>query len=538
MRRRAAFSIYTVLIAVPLVLAIGAVAWSMLPGISWGEKESGPLVHEVERAEFIHDITERGEIQSASNVEIRCEVQARGTSGTTILEVIPEGTYVQEGDVLVRLDDSALKTEETQQQISCNASEASMIQARTAYETAKISKQEYIEGKYVQDKQAIESEILIAQEDARRAEQFIGYSKMLFSKGYVTQLQLEADQFAWDKALLAKKTAETKMHVLEDFTKQKMLTQLDSDVKTTEAKLKSEDHSHKLDEEKLALIRAQIEKCVIKAPTSGQVVYANEVNRGGNNEILIQEGTVVRERQVIIRLPDPKRMQVKAKINEAKIALVATGMSASIRLDAFPDRELVGKVEKVNEYPAPTGWFSSNVKEYETLVRIENSVEGMRPGLTAEVKIRVAHLKEVLQVPVQAVLEHGDRHYCLFAKGDRWEAREVEIGATNDKQVVIRSGLANGDRVVLGALAFRDKVKLPNVPVIPQSKNTMVAGADPAGMPSAGSPAVVPQKAGFVPPKAKAGNAPGMPPGTPRPDRANAPGNRAPGSSPATEGAR
>lgn len=482
---RAGFSPYILLIALPLVLAIGAVAWSMFPGISWGDKETGPLTHRIERGEFIHDITERGELQSASNVEIRCEVQARNSAGTTILEVIPEGTYVEEGQILVRLDDSALKTEETQQQIACNASEAAMIQSRNAYETAKIAKQEYLDGKYIQEKQTIDGEILVAQEDARRAKQFIDYSKMLFSKGYVTKLQLEADEFALQKAEMAKMTAETKLEVLEKFTKQKMITQLESDIKTTEAKLKSDEHSHQLDLEKLELIRSQIAKCVIKAPGPGQVVYANDADRRGGNEIVIQEGVQVRERQVIIRLPDPKRMQVKAKINEAKIALVATEMPTSIRLDAFPDRELTGTVEKVNEYPAPTSWFSSSIKEYETLVRIHNSVEGMRPGLTAEVKIRVAQLKDVLQVPVQAVLEHGERHYCLLFNDGKWDAREVEIGPTNDKQVVIRSGLNEGDRVVLGALAYRDKVTLPDVPLVPKSQAPAAESGQPAPSPGA-----------------------------------------------------
>ena len=91
------------------------------------------------------------------------------------------------------------------------------------------------------------------------------------------------------------------------------------------------------------------------------------------------------------------------------------GFGAAGRL---PRSRVERVVEKVSEYPAATSWFNSSIKEYETLVRIETSVEGMRPGLTAEVKIRVAHLKDVLQVPVRAVLEHGDRHYCsMFLPG-------------------------------------------------------------------------------------------------------------------------
>ena len=48
--------------------------------------------------EFVHEIVERGNVESASNVEIRCEVKMRGKS-ITILEIVPEGTYVEPGQV-------------------------------------------------------------------------------------------------------------------------------------------------------------------------------------------------------------------------------------------------------------------------------------------------------------------------------------------------------------------------------------------------------------------------------------------------------
>jgi hypothetical protein len=286
--------------------------------------------------------------------------------------------------------------------------------------------------------------------------------------------------------------------VLEKYTKDKTVKQLDADIKTAEARLKSEEHSHKLDLEKLALIQTQIENCVIKAPEPGQVVYANQTDRRGGEQIIIEEGTMVRERQVIFRLPDPKRMQVKANINESRVSLVAKGMTARIRLDAFPDMELTGTVEKVNDYPAPTSFFSSNVKEYETTIKIDGSPEGLRPGLTAEVKIRVEQLPDVLQVPVQAVFQHGGKNYCIVYGGTgQWDLREVSLGSTNDKFVVVHSGVHEGEKVVLGATAYRDKVNLPPLsPGLPgqvrpegesQNAGAAPAGAAPAGPAPAGA---------------------------------------------------
>jgi hypothetical protein len=156
-------------------------------------------------------------------------------------------------------------------------------------------------------------------------------------------------------------------------------------------------------------------------------------------------------------------MQVKAKINEARVSMVTPGQQATIRMDAFTDLELSGTVEKVNEYPAPTNFFNPNVKEYETIIKIHESPPGLRPGLTAEVKILIEQIDDALQLPVQAVFEYGGQHYCVLRDGDGYRAQEVDIGSTNDKRVVIRKGLEEGQQVALNAASYRDKVDLPEL---------------------------------------------------------------------------
>ena len=83
--------------------------------------------------------------------------------------------------------------------------------------------------------------------------------------------------------------------------------------------------------------------------------------------------------------------------------------------------------------------------------------------MTAEVKIRVEEIPNVLQVPVQAMIEHGSKHYCVVPHGDGFLAREVKIGSTNDKMVVILEGLEEGEDVVLNAAAFRREIDLPDI---------------------------------------------------------------------------
>ena len=91
----------------------GAGALSLLWWISGSENsfdsEIQPLFEEVTMGDFVLEFVEPGEIESAENVEIKSEVRSRSSSGTSILEIVPEGTVVEKGDFLIRLDDASLQ---------------------------------------------------------------------------------------------------------------------------------------------------------------------------------------------------------------------------------------------------------------------------------------------------------------------------------------------------------------------------------------------------------------------------------------------
>jgi hypothetical protein len=204
----------------------------------------------------------------------------------------------------------------------------------------------------------------------------------------------------------------------------------------------------------------------VRAPSAGKVVYSNESDRRGNQEVVIQEGAVISERQPVIRLPDMTQMQVKAKINESRIGFVRVGMTATITLDAFSDLRLDGVVTRVDEFPMPPGWSSGNIKQYATYVEMKNAPPGIRPGLTANVEIHVDQIPDAIAVPVHALHEHKGEYYCLV-KNDEGveEARWVDIGTSNDKQVVIKSGLAVGDLVIENPDEFiHDEFSFPAPP--------------------------------------------------------------------------
>ncbi len=234
------------------------------------------------------------------------------------------------------------------------------------------------------------------------------------------------------------------------------------------ADLQSAKATHESELSRLKFIGDQIAKCDIRAPAAGQVVYANQQNRRGGEDTIIEAGTPVREGQVMVRLPDPNHMQVKARIDEARIDMVRASMAATIKLDAMPDLELKGTVIKVDDYPISGSWWN-NVKQYAAIIEIKDTPKGLRPGLTAEVRIYTEHQSDVLQVPVQAVFEHQQRHYCIIGtdpQRDQFAAREVTIGSTNDRFVVIAKGLKANETVLLNPRSFMEAVGLPKLSAI------------------------------------------------------------------------
>ena len=78
-------------------------------------------------------------------------------------------------------------------------------------------------------------------------------------------------------------------------------------------------------------------------------------------------------------------------------------MPVSIEIEGLPGANLQGKVTKVNEYPAPDNWFNSNVKEYATTIEVFNPPAGLRPGMTAQVAIRVETIDDVRAADCQLV---------------------------------------------------------------------------------------------------------------------------------------
>lgn len=171
--------------------------------------------------------------------------------------------------------------------------------------------------------------------------------------------------------------------------------------------------------------------------------------------------------------------RVREKFRNQEYKKLADGQKATVRVDALPDRQFEGHVRTVSAVASQADSWISDVKLYQTLVMIDNEVfpdgskkriesEQLKPDMTAEVTITVDTAKEaVLTVPVQAILGGtemgGKREVFVKSAAGGYERKPVELGLYNEKFVEIKTGLSEGDEVVMNPkvlLAPDDKTRV------------------------------------------------------------------------------
>jgi RND family efflux transporter MFP subunit len=189
---------------------------------------------------------------------------------------------------------------------------------------------------------------------------------------------------------------------------------------------------------------------------------------------------MVRFQQPIFKIPELEHMQVKVNIHESKVKKIQKDQKAEIRVEAYPNKVLSGIVKSVATVAdSRMPWIRGNVKEYETIVEVIDlpSEASLKPGMTAEVSIKVNHLADVTLVPVQTVAERKGQHFVYVSRPSGVERRNVTVGESNEKFVEIKEGLEPGEQVCLdararGAAEVKDEEKAAEEPRVrpPEAK--------------------------------------------------------------------
>jgi RND family efflux transporter MFP subunit len=179
----------------------------------------------------------------------------------------------------------------------------------------------------------------------------------------------------------------------------------------------------------------QLDSTVIRSPIDGVISERN-----------VHQGDVVAPGAKLVTIIDPSSMRLKASVSADDLPALAQGTRVEFSVRGFPDRTFVGSIERI----APAA--EASTRRVQLLVSIPNPDTTLLAGLFAEGRV-MAERREALSLPDEAI-EHADRRdRALVIRAGKASRVDVELGLHDEQRglVEIRSGLQEGERVIIGA---------------------------------------------------------------------------------------
>jgi HlyD family secretion protein len=182
-------------------------------------------------------------------------------------------------------------------------------------------------------------------------------------------------------------------------------------------------------------------------------------------------GTMNNPGTVLMTIADLSIMEVEVQVDETDVVGVQLGQTADIRVDAFPNQVIKGKVTEIGSsaLQKTTLTASSNTqesKDFKVVVTLENPSKLLKPGLSASADIIAAEKKGVLAVPISALVLRdrqaeggavtvskktgGEEEGVYAVNGDRVKFVPVKKGIMGEMMIEITDGLTEGQEIVAG----------------------------------------------------------------------------------------
>ena len=383
------------------------------------------VVARVKKGDFAVTVTTSGELRAPKFVNItgpQNMQQAEMWNGVKIQTIVPEGTQVKEGDVVADLDRSPVATKLADVTLALQKAEAQTEQA-SLDSVLNLSK---------------------AREDMHTA-----------------LLTLEEKKLAKDQSKFEAPSVQRQTEI--DYEKALRALRQDSmdlKTKTEQARAKMREVGADLERQrnKLKIVQAVMEGFTIKAPAPGMVIYIKDW-QGKKRTVGSQ---VSPWDPAVATLPDLSIMESVTYVNEIDVRKLAVGQPVALTLDADPNKRLKGTVAAVAGVGEQRP--NSDAKVFEVKISVEKPDTTLRPGMTTGNAVQTVAVKDVLHLPLEAVMNDNGVPYVFKTGGARVVKQEVETGLMNDDEVVIARGLAEGDRVLLSPPLDKDKLSLERLP--------------------------------------------------------------------------
>lgn len=150
--------------------------------------------------------------------------------------------------------------------------------------------------------------------------------------------------------------------------------------------------------------------------------------------------------ETLYQVADLSSVWVIADVFEQDIGMVKPGAKASVRINAYPDKQFEGAITYI--YPT----MKQETRTVPVRIELANPGQLLKPGMFAEVELRLAARQQAVTVPLSAVIDSGKRSVVLVqVKEGRFEPRDVRLGARSDDYVEVLEGVKDGEAVVVAA---------------------------------------------------------------------------------------
>lgn len=501
-----------ILLPAIIIVSLGVV-WLMNKGFAGGAAAASGQFHRVVPMDMDVKVVKTGELQAVNNIDISSQVEGQNT----IQQIVKEGASVKKGDVLIVLDSASIKQKIEDTTLDLQKAQADLTAARelneiqrsqnaanlqaatVELELAKLDLQQYTAGTYPQQLNDAKTTLEMAQITLKNREEDLSQTQKLFAKGFVTAADVKKAEL---EVLTARNTVTksgTALDVLTKYAyqmdmaaKQSALAQAEQKLARTQkenasnlaqkvADVQAKDQSLAVLKRRYERYLDQLDKCTIEAPTDGMVIYGTSGDR--SSQTPIQEGTTVRERQLLLRLPDTSTMKAVIRVQESQVAKLSPGQRAQVRIVGL--KEPIGAtLEKISVLADNSQrWLNPDLKEYPVDLVLDYTPANLKPGMGVDGEIFINRLSQVLAVPLPSIYSAGQDSYIFTRDGKGTRPVKVTLGAVNETHAQILAGVSEGhDVLVLQAGQGRELLEAAGITPTPLVKSKVLVDKPP-GLP-------------------------------------------------------
>ena len=398
----------------------------------------------VERGALSATLVESGTLRAARSISYRSPVNGQELE---IVHLVPEGVRVAQGDLLARLETRDLAVELRRAADAVQDAELALQVAELELLEATANLESTVDGEGSLTIEESRTSLTLAERRVERLRREVENLEPLLDQGFITGDELERSRDELETALADVAIARRRARVLIEQTHPVATRRAELQLAQKRAQRQAVDRRLEAARRLVAEVELLIERCTIYADAPGLVVY--EDFRASSPRRKVRLGDRVTPSQGIVRVVDVSRMLVQASVPERSIHRVQPGQPVTVRVEAFPELRLDGRIATVGTLARTTFEQRLEGKRFDVAIELDPVDAELRPEMTARVDILVGERRDALQVPLNAVFEDDGLAVVNVLRGASVESRQVELGEQNQRFVEVVAGVAEGEIVML-----------------------------------------------------------------------------------------